>query len=334
MLILNNYSAISGYDINFINEVVIESSWDTLTDRATMIFPRNVIFKKDGEVVGNLARGNSVFNPGDVAVLSAGYSGGIKTNGQTERFNGYISKITPKLPIEVSMEDSMYLLKQKRIGKYSKSKITLSGLLSDFGISKFTADDRQLGYVRIADPNTTVAMMLDHLKRTQGIISYFRGDELISGFAYTTEKAKYPERRKNIILDSSVNIIDDSGLEYVKKGAYNISLKVVCIYPDNTKIEKEVGAPGGDNRTIYVYDIPEADLKRIAEEELQKFDYEGFRGKLVTFLEPQIKHGDTVTIKNDVITDKPGTYLVKSVTTTYGYGGGRQIVELDRAVNE
>lgn len=334
MLILKNSSNISGFDLDFIHEVEINSSWNNLTDSARVVIPKKITYKKNGVFIDEIVRGeNPIYNIGDSAVLNAGYAGGIGNTILTERFRGFISDVSPKLPIEMMLSDEMYLLKQQKVGSYSKKDLTLTQLLSDIMPSDipFTSDDRNIGYIRIKDPNTTVAGVLKHLKDKQGIISYFRDGTLISGFSYITENPS--QVFDEIVFDARVNIVDDSNLIYNKEEEYKINLTVVSIYPDNSKEQVRVGDESGDKRTIYVYDIPKTELEDIANEELKKFKYEGFRGSFVTFLDPIVKHGDAVTILDNRVSDRNGTYLVKSVTTNYGMGGGRQTIELDRRVS-
>lgn len=339
MLILNTQSNIAGYNFDFVHEVEIASSWDNLTDTARLIIPKKIIYKRNGVELENITRGkDSIFRVGDAVDLAAGYSGGINTSGLEVRFKGYITSVNPKFPIEMTLEDEMYQLKQIKVGVYSKKDLTLKQVLTDILPAKyqgFIADDRNIGYLRIKDPNTTVAGVLRHLKETQGIQSYFRNGVLVSGFAYTNKDPDNADRNEiTAIFDARKNIINADNLEFKNKDQYKVKVKVVSIFPDNTKIEEEVGEDGGDNYTIYVYNIQQKDLRDRAEAELKKFNYTGFKGTFETFLEPKIKHGDTVKLIDDRITDMQGVYLVKSVTTRYGVNGGRQIIELDRIISE
>ena len=337
MLILNSRTNIDGYVLDFVHEVEITSSWDNLTDTATLILPKKIVFKRDGVVTDNIVSSdNPIFRVGKFCDLLAGYSGGINTDGLENRFTGYITDVRPKFPMEIMLEDEMYNLKQIKVGQYSKKNLTLKQLLTDIMPDNvpFVADDRNIGYLRIKDPNTTVAGVLKHLKDKQGIISYFRDFTLFCGFAYTTEQDYLDEEKEPIIFDARKNIINSDDLTYRKEGQYKVRVKVVSIFDDNTKIEVEVGEEGGDNFTIYVYNVPEKDLQERAENELKKFNYTGFKGTFETFLEPQVKHGDLVQLVDDRISDKNGVYLVKSVVTRYGMGGGRQIIELDRLASD
>lgn len=335
MLILKNQSEISGYVFNFVNDVEITSSWDNLTDTSLFIMPKNVNFFRDGKELLNFAKGDdAIFKSGDAVKLLAGYEGGIGTVGLTNRFDGYVSSIVPNLPVEMRFEDEMYQLKQKKVGKYSKKNLTINQVLVDIMPSNipFQGDDRNIGYLRINDPNTTVAGVLKHLKEKQGVISYFREGKLFSGFAYINE---HPSGAPTThVFSARVNIINGDNLIYKNANDSLVNLTVVSIYPDNTKIEVKAGDDQGDKRTIYIYDVPEVDLQARADQELLKFQYNGFRGTFETFLEPQVKHGDAVQLIDDRIEDRNDTYLVKSVVTKYGINGGRQIIELDRIISQ
>lgn len=333
MLILRTNSVISGYEFNFVNEVEITSSWDNMTDSVSFIIPKDVNFFRDGVLLENFARGESaIFKRGDAVQLLAGYDGGIDTTGLTERFAGFISDVVPDLPVKLRFEDDMYQLKQIKVGKYSKKNLTINSVLNDImGDIPFVGDDRNIGYLRIKDPNTTIAGVLKHLKDKQGVTSYFRDGVLYAGFPYITEHPAGPPITH--VFDARVNIINGDSLVYKNEDDSLVNLTVISIYPDNSKVEVKAGDEDGDKRTIYVYDVPEADLQDRADQELLKFQYDGFRGSFETFLEPQVKHGDAVTLIDDRVSDRNDTYLVKSVVTRYGMGGGRQIIELDRRIN-
>lgn len=116
------------YSINFVNDVEIKSGWKDLTVTAKIILPRNIYLKDPNSPNGLInwanqgAYASMTGNPtppilmrGDRVSISLGYyynpgSGYIiKTN---EEFNGFITKINPKMPMEIECEDNMWLLKQ------------------------------------------------------------------------------------------------------------------------------------------------------------------------------------------------------------------------------
>lgn len=113
------------YTIDFVNSVEIKSSWKNLTTTAKIIFPRSVYIKTD---TGNTSWvSQSVYTPqnsnnqtpillrGDRISISLGYyynPNGTYVTQINEEFNGFITKINPKLPMELECEDNMWLLKQ------------------------------------------------------------------------------------------------------------------------------------------------------------------------------------------------------------------------------
>ena len=325
MLILQSDLLLNGFRFDFVADITIQSSWDLLTDRAEIVIPQNISYRRDGQLIRNIVEGdNAIFQRGGSVEVSLGY-GQVK-----KRFQGFISDVFPQRPIRLDCEDEMYLLKQTNINKFSKSKVTLPDLLQEIlpKGTQFEAIELNLGDFRIK--NSNVAKVLQWLKKNYGVSSYFRDGVLFSGLAYQTED---PTLLTPIIFEFEKNIIDDSDLIYKKVDDQKIKLRAVSIFPDNTKVEIEVGDPDGDQRTIYRYNVSESDLREIAEEEIKKIRYEGFKGSFEAFLEPMVKHGDAVQIINQDIPEKNGVYLVKKVTTSFGQEGGRQFIELDRRIS-
>jgi hypothetical protein len=113
------------YTLDFVNFVNIKSSWKNLTTTAKVIFPRS-IYIKDANGTTNWVskstytpnKGNTdapILLRGDKISINLGYyynpGNGYKTQ-MNEEFNGYITKVNPKMPMELECEDSMWLLKQ------------------------------------------------------------------------------------------------------------------------------------------------------------------------------------------------------------------------------
>lgn len=116
MVILRSEITINGYYFDFVNEIDINSSWDMVTDTATIIIPKKLSFQGKPIVAGS----DSLFKRGDPVEIKLGYSDRLNTV-----FTGYISALKPKLPIEISCDDEMYLLKKKIIKKKSYTSVTL-----------------------------------------------------------------------------------------------------------------------------------------------------------------------------------------------------------------
>jgi hypothetical protein len=114
------------YTLNFVNDVEINSTWKNLTTTAKLILPRNIYIKSDNGIIVNwYSQGLSghivgsstppIIMRGDRISISLGYyynPGNGYISQMNEEFNGFITKINPKTPMEIDCEDNMWLLKQ------------------------------------------------------------------------------------------------------------------------------------------------------------------------------------------------------------------------------
>lgn len=325
MMRLVTRTVIDSFEFDFLTEVEINSSLENLTDKATLTIPKKLNYKRNGKTVTNIVEGaDPLFKRGSVVELRAGY------NDELNRvFTGYVSDITPRLPLQFALQDEMYKLKQVTISNYVKSGLTLKQLLTDIlpAGTRFEALDVTLGWFRIKRSN--VAAVLDHLKSHYGLTCSFRDGVLYAGLRYITTDPMALDIHE---FEFERNIIDDSDLVYSREDDVNIKLKAISINDKNEKIEETVGSEDGDQRTMYFYGLDRAALVKIANESLVKMKYEGFRGSFETFLLPRVKIGDAVRMINGRLPEKNGVYLVKEVVTRYGTGGGRQIIHLDRKI--
>lgn len=304
--------------LDFTNEIEIISSWKNLTDTATITIPKKIT--KGGESI--FAGSNALIKKGDGIRIELGYFPNMKTY-----FSGYITKVENTSPVVIHCDDDMYLLKQKTISKSWKS-VDLDTLVSDMftasGIigAEYETPDADLGSFRIT--NATGCQVLEQIKKTYLLDAFYIDEKLFVGLQYVSALSTEHE------LTFEKNIIDH-GLEYQNADDIKIKLKAISMLPDNTKIEIEVGDATGETRTAYFYNIKTAsELKKIAERELPKFKFTGYRGEFTTFGEPQLKHGDTIKLTSLKFPERDGEYFVDKVTTTFGQSGFRQAVEMGR----
>lgn len=323
MLSLVNNITIANQSFSYVTEVEIESSWEMLTDTARMTVPRKLRFVKNGQVIRDIISGtNPLFKRGDAVSMNMGYT------GQTaQRFQGYISNISPQNPLVFDFQDAMYLLKQKTIKSYSESGLTLTQLLTDIVEDVPVNITQEFTIGKYVIESATVAQVLDHLNKNYGVTSYIRNGQLYSGLAY---QLKDVNQIKITDIDMEKFVIDDSSLVYKRSDDERIKIRAISINPDNTRTEVEVGDSDGGVRTQYFYDVSQADLRRYAEERLEKFKYTGYSGSFETFINPIVRHGEAVRLTSVKRPDANGIYLVKRVITRSGAEiGGRQVIELD-----
>lgn len=111
------------YTMDFVNDIEIKNSWSSITNTAKVIMPKNVYVQtpngdKAWESVNIYAAADTppVFLRGDKIKIELGYyyenASGVMVTETNIEFEGFISKVNPKIPIEIDCEDSMWLLKQ------------------------------------------------------------------------------------------------------------------------------------------------------------------------------------------------------------------------------
>jgi hypothetical protein len=328
MIRLSTSMQIGDYNFDFVNDIEITSTWEELTDRATIKVPRRLRLKKDGQYTNAFTAGASgLWRRGDAVKIFGGYD-----DNNDLRFDGVLTRISPKLPLEFSCEDAMFSLKQKTVSKYSVPSTTVKALLQNIlpdGIT-FDAEDITLGKFKIE--KATVAEVLDYLRRKFGLACYFQNGVLHVGFAYKVSSINDIATDELVEFEFQRNIIDDSNLDYIRDDDVRLKVTAICIRPNNTRKEIEVGDPDGDIRTLHFYNVSDADLTKLANEALERLKYEGFRGSFTTFLQPMVQHGQAVRMIDPLIPDRNGVYLVRQVVTSIGMGGGRQEITLDRKI--
>lgn len=296
-------------------ELSIESTWATLTDTCTITFPRKLSFEgKD------IAKGvNPLLKKGDKVKVELGYDGLNKLE-----FEGYINNIKAGTPLRIDCEDAAFLLKQQP-QTISYRSVSLRKLLNDIlpADVPFQATDQELGQLRIQ--NATPAQILGKLAKSHHVKAFFKGGKLYAGLAYPqtgTLTRHYFEFQRNIISDN---------LSYRRAEDIKVKVKAVSMQPDNTKLEVEVGATDGEVRTFHYYNISsKSELKKLAEQEIDRLKIEGWKGDFLAFGQPFVQHGDGVKIVDKKL-DRRGSFLVKKVVTTFGGRGFRRQIYLDRA---
>lgn len=364
MITLGTYLKIGNYRFatkeqprGIVNNIEVETGWDSFTDNISITIPKKLFYKGiDDKIqpVINPSTKQAIFERGQEIIYGVTYNGVL-----TEHFRGVVTGVQPKRPMVIQGEDAMWNLKQKIITKYSKLNTTLPEVLDAIlpAGTVFQCEDLKFGDFRVPG-RLTVVQVLEWMKKTYGMSSFINRDgRLIVGFPYLTElqadirTAGNPATQpvndpvpEPIIIQYGKNLIDDSSLSYVRSDDMKIQLKIIVIHEvggpyhpgPNTKKQRKTeyiyGDPDGALRTLHAQDIPKSTADVIGDEKIQEFKYDGFRGRLTTFLVPKIHPGDTVRVIHEDIVDQEGVYWVKRVTRSYGMDGGRQVVELDRRV--
>jgi hypothetical protein len=359
--------------IDFLQDYSIESTWESLTDAGRIVFPKKLFFKNEfGKLQPLSGRNVNIggFNSeplilrGDSVTLNVGYRYFDKTGKEiddTENiFSGYISKVYSNLPVEIEIQDNMYLLKQNSLKpKTFTDSDTLEDILkyiitgTNLTIDVLTKTN--LGAFTIG--NETSSQVLNRIKSTYNLDAYFNGNTLICGvFRYREDKITTHtfDFKKNIIdSDLEFNRKDDIKLSAIAynnvtentgattKSGQNKTIKKrleVLVELDNTPkgyTIKEVSEnKEGERRTFYFIGAKtKEELGELAYKKLKQYYYTGLKGSFTTFAIPFVKIGDNVNLVSENHPEKSGKYKVKKITSTGAISGLRQNITLDYKIN-
>jgi len=298
---------IGNYNYTGVVDLSIISSSETLTDTATVTFPRKTAWNNKSI--------KDLINRNDNIGIKIGYD-----SNNDELFQGIVRAVKANIPFTVMADDFAFKLK-KNSNKLSFKQVTLKELLTKISPVLFEAKDIQLGKFRIN--NATPAEVLKYLKTKYGIYSFFRGEKLYSGIQYWGNGKAHE-------FSFTKDILPGHNLEYRKADDISFQVKAISIMPDNSRIEVKAGDDDGEKRTYHYFNIKKEELTRRADQELEKLKYDGYRGSFTTFGQPAVLHGDTVKLIDKNYPEREGTYIVKAVRRNFGQSGYRQTIEIDR----
>ena len=69
-------------------------------------------------------------------------------------------------------------------------------------------------------------------------------------------------------------------------------------------------------------------MKALAQEELKRYSFDGYRGKIKTFLFPYALPGMVANLEDKVYNERSGDYFIEAVDVLFGMSGTRRIVEI------
>jgi hypothetical protein len=314
---------IGKWAFDYMVSITIDQSIETLTDTCKITIPRKFTWEGKQVAMGD----DPLLKVGDQVTVDLGYDGNL-----LREFTGYLRTIKSGVPVSLSADDSMWMLKKGSITK-NYSKVNLKELLTDIlpeGMSfqvPLGEKEVSLGQFRIS--KASPANILDELKNTYGLYSYFRNIDgkqvLYCGLAYWTDHRTEHKFR----MGETGNIVNYDNLEFRNAEDIRLKIKATSILPDNSRIEVEVGDSDGEVRTVFQYNVSEKELKVYAEKQLEELKFTGYVGNFTAMGAPSVQKGDIATIEGDKY-HPSGSYLIKTVSKTSGLSGYKQTITLDQ----
>ncbi len=300
MYLLYQYDITIGkVKLNAIESINVKSSWRALTDTAEIVLPRNLDYK--GQKLDQVILRN------DPVVIKVGYVG----REMITEFEGYVREVEPNVPIRILCEDEMLKLKAGKITKsWRNAKLEEIVKLIAPGYT-YKIQDAKLSY--ICKDKTPAQVLLD--LRDYGVYSYFRKIDgkltLVSGFPYQLEFSKL-----TLHMQKNVNKND---LKFRSATDYRLEVKAIANLPTGRKtIEhwpyKDV--EGAELITMNYGELStdEAERKKqllaYAQAEYTKYKVDGYRGNVVLWQIPIVRHGDQVRVIDARYPEREGIYIV------------------------
>ena len=319
MFVLGCHIAIGSATFKAVNNVVIKRSTHAANATAVIKVPVTAVLKQQGKEPTKIETAQAV-NVGDPVTIKLGYDGNLK-----DEFKGFVKRLNYNVPLEIECEDWYWKLRYINIKK-SFAKTTIKDLLN--AILLGTDASVHPGSIDLSLKNTVInnktgAWVLEKLKSDYGLTVFFTLDgKLFAGKAYQVKSntVKYQLR---------YNVIKDEDLKYYRAADYKLKIEAKSYDKDGTKLEASVGADGGEAKTLWFYNVTDASqLKTLAEQELQRYSFDGYRGKIETFLMPYAEPGMIAAVTDPLYNERSGNYYIESTETRFGTNGARRKVEL------
>lgn len=305
---MNAHIIFDTVELYSVESVKINSSWQNLTDTATVVLPRSLHFKS---AISNY------FKVGDAIEIELGY------NGQYIReFKGYITKISADSPVTIECQDRMYELKKLPINK-NWSKTNLKGVIDAIIPKSIITDVADIDLGGITASKTTVSKVLQDLKDKFKIYSYFKNDVLVVGKIYTDDMAEVNyEIEKNIISND---------LKFRTEDDFNLKVTAVSYNPSGTQLKASVGDDEAPETEIIHYNITAvSELQKLAQLDYDHLHKKGYEGTITTFGIPFAQHGYKATINSTQYPERNGVYFIDEVNTEFQQGGFRRTVKIGK----
>jgi hypothetical protein len=306
------------YEYRNVNDVFISSGWRIFSDYAKLRLPN---IKKSLELN---------YTIGDAIKIELAYDGAYQTE-----FKGFIASISPTAPYEIRCEDEMFFLKQKAVNN-GKGKSWSSITLHE--VFKYLVPEVK---ILSSVPNTTfkpfsirndvkcVAEALEKLAGEYLLAIYFINGQLFVGLPY------YEKDLGEVIYHFQKNVpLNGSDLTFKKASDVKQQVKVTAKDSKGKSISSTVGDFGGNTSTWKLnFEYSKDKVAEFANEALLRTKYTGWRGYVLAFGRPWVRHSMIATLINNRYPSMNSSSFIDKVETTYNQAGYRRKVYLGRAVS-
>lgn len=315
-------------------DVSIEKSIHSISQKCIIKLPLSAVIKNTEGVSIPTKVANHIKKGDEVSVML--WYDDYKKH---KEFFGYVKTIDLKQPLEIECENAVWLLRGKTFKKSFKSvklKELLEYITAGTGITlhdSIATEKYKLEVTNFQIPDKDAVWVLEELKSKYMQTVYFTSDkELYVGLAYS-------QKTEQVNYDMNKNIINPSTLKFQNEEDVKINVRVVYwdkkgkkneVSFGDEKNKSELGASSVETRTIHLYNVEDTtQLKQLAEAELKKYKYSGYKGEMDTFLIPYCEPMMTAKVENKQYPERSGVYYVSGTKVSFGTGGARRKVTID-----
>lgn len=313
MFALTSDITVGSYKLQGVVDVTVRRSVNELGATAIIKVPVTAVLRQNGIPTTRTETARAV-KVGDPVCIRLGYDKRFATE-----FVGYVRRVNLRTPVEIECEDAYYLTRQRSVTLSGTQK--LADVLKKCGLTVAYAEMLTLRNFVAADKS--VAAVLATLKKDYGLAIFFDLD----GRVYACRPAAVAG--DNVVYELRRNVINDDDLQYHRADDTKVYIKAIAFQKDGTKVEAKKGNESGAAKTLYFYNISSmAELATLAQAELERYSYDGYQGRITTFLEPYAAPAMVAVLTDPVYPERSGNYYIESVETTFGRSGGRRKVEI------
>lgn len=321
MFVLNSDIRIGEYALQGVHEVVIKRSVNELADTAVVKVPVSAMLHDAGKAETRIEVARHI-RMGDPVRIRLGYD--LRMH---EEFVGYVKTLNLKSPLEIVCEDAFYPIRSRKVS-LSGTK-TLQQILEKCGLRIAAVETLTLRNFVAKDKS--VAGILAEIKTQYGLSVYFD----TAARVYAVRPGRVGAQGRPVEYGIGQNVISTDDLRYQNAEDIHLSIRAVAFKKDGTRVEATKGIKGYPAQTLYFYNITSlTELSTLADIELRRLAFDGYRGTLTGFLEPYAAPGMAAAIYDEKYRSRGGRYFIESVETTFGQQGARRKVELGRKIEK
>ena len=303
-------------EFDFVHNIEIESTWKKLTDTCKIQLPRRIAVL-NGDI-------NEIIKRGSKVQIWLGYNGNLKLN-----YTGYIARLDARIPFTIECEDEMWKLKQSTFSKTWRNA-TVTEIVSLIWQGKTNITEFAIGEYRIN--KASGAAVLEDLQKNYNVYSYFTYVNNEPVLNVTLGGYDFKKKSDRHIYNMMVNVANNE-LIYRRKEENKIRIVATSTGKGGVVIQTEIGDPDGETINLEKRNMREDQLKEFAASELNRLQYDGYKGTITAFGEPLAKHNDIAVIVDPEYPEREGAYLIDAVKVSFGTSGYRRQITLGVKTN-